>query len=139
MAEEDIKFTPIETQEAFDAAVAERLEAARQEERDKYADYDDIKNQLSAANETNATQAAESTRLQTDNLKQRIAAETGLPSAMANRLVGDDEKAIREDAAELLKTIKPQRKAPPMRNPDADEKPSKDSALKRMLENLKNN
>lgn len=133
------EFTPIETQEAFETAIAERIEQARQEERDKYADYDDIKNQLSAANETNATQAAEITRLQTDNLKQRIAAETGLPSAMANRLVGDDEKAIREDAAELLKTIKPQRKAPPMRNPDADEKPSKDSALKRMLENLKNN
>lgn len=136
MAEE---FAPIETQEAFDAAVAERLEAVRQEERDKYADYDDIKNQLSAANETNATQAAEITRLQTDNLKQRIAAETGLPSAMANRLVGDDEKAIREDAAELLKTIKPQRKAPPMRNPDADGKPSKDDAYKRMLDGLKNN
>ena len=73
MAEE---FAPIETQEAFDAAVAERLEAVRQEERGKYADYDDIKNQLSAANETNATQAAEITRLQTDNLKQLIAAET---------------------------------------------------------------
>lgn len=136
MAEE---FTPIETQEAFDAAVAERLEAVRQEERDKYADYDDIKNQLSAANETNATQAAEITRLQTDNLKQRIAAEIGLPSAMANRLVGDDEKSIREDAAELLKTIKPQLKAPQMRNPDADEKPSKDGAYKRMLDGLKNN
>ena len=133
------EFTPIETQEASETAIAERIEQARQEERDKYADYDDIKNQLSTANETNATQAAEITRLQTDNLKQRIAAETGLPSAMANRLVGDDEKAIREDAAELLKTIKPQRKAPPMRNPDADEKPSKDGALKRMLENLKNN
>ena len=136
MAEE---FTPIETQEAFDAAVAERLEAVRQEERDKYADYGDIKNQLSAANETNATQAAEITRLQTDNLKQRIAVETGLPSAMANRLVGDDEKTIREDAAELLKIIKPQRKAPPMRNPDADGKPSKDDAYKRMLDGLKNN
>lgn len=133
------EFTPIETQEAFETAIAERIEQARQEERDKYADYDDIKNQLSAANETNATQAAEITRLQTDNLKQRIAAETGLPSAMANRLVGDDEKAIREDAAELLKTIKPQRKAPPMRNPDADEKPSKDGAYKRMLDGLKNN
>lgn len=133
------EFTPIETQEAFETAIAERIEQARQEERDKYADYDDIKNQLSAANETNATQAAEITRLQTDNLKQRIAAETGLPSAMANRLVGDDEKAIREDAAELLKTIKPQRKAPPMRNPDADENPSKDGAYKRMLDGLKNN
>ena len=46
MAEE---FTPIETQEAFETAIAERIEQARQEEREKCADSDDIKKQLSVA------------------------------------------------------------------------------------------
>lgn len=134
MAEE---FTPIETQEAFEAAIAERLEAARQEEREKFADYDDIRSQLTTANETNATQTAEIARLRTDSMRQRVAAEVGLPAAMASRLTGDDEDAIRADANELVKLMKPQHKTPPMRNPDA--KPSGNDALKRLLAGLKNN
>lgn len=129
-------FTPIETQEAFEAAVSERLEAARQEEREKFADYDDIRSQLTAANETNATQAAEIAQLRADSMKQRVAMEVGLPAAMASRLTGDDEDAIRADANELAKLMKPQHKAPPMRNPDA--KPSGNDALKRLLAGLKN-
>ena len=139
MAEEDIKFTPIETQEAFETAIAERLEAARKEERENFSDYEQLKNQLATANETNTAQADKIKQLETDALKRRVADETGLPPTMASRLAGENENELRKDAEDLLKQIKPQRKAPPMRNPDADDKPSKDSALKRMLENLKNN
>lgn len=139
MAEEGKEFTPIETQEAFETAIAERLEVARREEREKFSDYDNLKAQLTTANETNTTQAARIKALEADALKRRIADETGIPSALANRLEGEDEDALRKDATDLLKQIKAQHKVPAMRNPDADDKPSKDSALKRMLENLKNN
>lgn len=134
MAEE---FAPIETQEAFDAAVEERLEAARQEERGKYADYDEIKKQLSTANTTNTAQADKIKQLETAALKQRIAGETGIPFTLADRLVGENEEDLRKDAETLLKHVKPQQKTPPMRNPDA--KPSGNDALKRLLAGLKNN
>lgn len=139
MAEEEKKFTPIETQEALDAAITERLEAARQEERGKFADYENLKTQLATANETNAAQSERIKTLETNVMKNRIAAEVGLPSVLASRLAGEDEGALRKDAVELLEQIKPKHKALPMRNPEADDKPSKDGALKRMLENLKNN
>lgn len=139
MAEKENDFTPIETQEAFEEAITERLEEARKEERGKFADYETLKTQLATASETNVAQSEKIKELETNALKNRIAAEVGLPSVLASRLTGDDEGALRKDAAELLEQIRPRHKAPPMRNPEADDKPSKDSALKRMLENLKNN
>lgn len=133
MAEE---FTPIETQEAFETVIAERLEAARVEERGKFSDYEEIKGQLATANETNAKLSSENAKLKIDAMKRRVADETGLPIALAKRLTGDDEAAMRADAEDLLKSIKPKVKTPPMRNPDA--KPSADDAFKRLLAGLKN-
>ena len=71
-------FEPITTQEAFEAAVADRLAP--------YADYNDLK----AQNEALAGQVAElNTRCQTyetDALKTRVAHEVGLPFDLAGRL-----------------------------------------------------
>ena len=132
MAEE---FTPIETQEAFENAIAERIEQARQEERDKYADYDDIKNQLSSANETNATQAEKIKQLEADALKRRIADETGLPPAMASRLAGESEDDLREDAISLTKLL--QRDVLPLRDPEAPEPDGVVSAFQKLNPNIK--
>ena len=41
-----MEFKPIETQEAFDTAIKERIERAKKEEAKKYADYDDVKAKL---------------------------------------------------------------------------------------------
>lgn len=130
MAEE---FTPIETQEAFDAAVASVLE----EERAKYADYDDIKAQLNTANTENETLTGENAKLKAEALRRRVADETGLSPALAKRLTGETEEELKADAEELLKSVKPQRRTF-MRNPDANDKPSGDSAYKRLLAGLKN-
>ena len=76
-------FEPITTQEAFEAAVADRLAP--------YADYNDLK----AQNEALAGQVAElNTRCQTyetDALKTRVAHEVGLPFDLAGRLTGSKE------------------------------------------------
>lgn len=87
-------FEPITTQEAFEAAVADRLAP--------YADYNDLK----AQNEALAGQVAElNTRCQTyetDALKTRVAHEVGLPFDLAGRLTGSKEEDIRKDAQNLL-------------------------------------
>ena len=104
-------FEPITTQEAFDAAVADRLAP--------YADYNDLK----AQNETLTGQVAElNTRCQTyetDALKSRIAHEVGLPFEMSSRLTGSTEADIRKDAQSLLKLLKPKNPPAPPRGAPA--------------------
>ena len=79
-------FEPITTQEAFDAAVEQRLAP--------YADYNEIK----AQNETYAGQIVElNSRIQTyetEALKTRIAHEVGIPFDLAQRLTGSTVKGI---------------------------------------------
>lgn len=104
-------FEPITTQEAFEAAVADRLAP--------YADYNDLK----AQNEALAGQVAElNTRCQTyetDALKTRVAHEVGLPFDLAGRLTGSKEEDIRKDAQNLLQLIKPKTPPAPLRgDPD---------------------
>ena len=117
MAEEAKEFTPITTQEEFDARIGARL----QREREKYADYDELKTKVSQmsdyddlkskASKYEADITSLTTQLETANtkikgyeshsVKQRIAQEVGIPLEMADRLTGDDEDAIRKDAQAL--------------------------------------
>ena len=108
----DFKF--IETQEELDAVIKARLSR----EREKYADYEDLKKQLAdfeakettyqntindlKTRETELSSQVESlngdltkTKLQT--AKQRIATEYGLPLDLADRLQGDDEDGFKAD------------------------------------------
>lgn len=128
------EFTPIETQEAFDAAVEAELE----KERSKFADYEEIKTQLATANTSIETLTGENTKLKAEALRRRVADETGLSPALAKRLAGETEEELRADAESLLKDVKPQRRSF-MRNPEANDKPSGDSAYKRLLAGLTNN
>lgn len=119
MAEEAKEFTPINTQEEFDARIGARL----QREREKYADYEELKTKVTQmadyddlkakASKYEADITSLTTQLETANtkikgyeshsVKQRIAREVGIPLEMADRLTGDDEEAIRKDA----ETLKP--------------------------------
>lgn len=123
------KFDPITTQEAFDAAVAQQLEAERETLMQKYADYNTLKThvgelemQLAEARRTaqaNAEKAADYdaqlTQL-TEQVRgyergamcQRVAHETGLPFEMADRLRGETEEDMRRDAAALARFVVPQ-------------------------------
>ena len=124
-------FEPITTQEAFEAAVADRLAP--------YADYNDLK----AQNEALAGQVAElNTRCQTyetDALKSRIAHEVGLPFEMSSRLNGSTEADIRKDAQSLLKLLKPKNpRAPSRGDPDPSGGSTRD-ALRTFTNQLMNN
>lgn len=117
-------FEPITTQEAFDAAVADRLAP--------YADYDDLKAQ-------NADLNARIQTYETDALKSRIAHEVGLPFEMSSRLNGSTEADIRKDAQSLLKLLKPKSpRAPSRGDPDPSGGSTRD-ALRTFTNQLMNN
>ena len=123
------KFEPITTQEAFDAAVAQRLEAEREALMQEYADYDTLKTHVgelemqladarraaqasaekTADYEAQLTQLTEQVRgYERGALCQRVAHETGLPFEMADRLRGETEEDMRKDAAGLARFVVPQ-------------------------------
>lgn len=123
------EFKPIETQEALDAIIDERL--AR--EREKFADYDNLKQSVSNLNETIQTLNGEKAtaqktiddlngkvkRYETDSVKTRIALSTGLPPEMIDRLRGDTEDDIKQDAETLAKIIGTQKRAQPMKQSES--------------------
>lgn len=106
-----------QTQEELDRIVQSRL--AR--EREKFADYDDVKKR---AEEFDKIQESQKTELQksadaaakaeqraTDAemraLRLEVATEKGLSSAQAKRLVGANKQELEADADELLESFKP--------------------------------
>lgn len=119
------EFTPIETQEQFDAMVKDRIARAERAAAEKYSDYDTIKGQNTDLTNQIA-QLTEQIRKQTETIdgnktvvddltakvqayetasvKTKIALELGLPYQMAERLAGTDEESIRKDA-EVMVTL----------------------------------
>ena len=124
-------FEPITTQEAFDAAVEQRLAP--------YADYNEIK----AQNENYAGQIVElNSRIQTyetDALKTRIAHEVGIPFDLAQRLTGSNEADIRKDAQALLKLIQPMNPPAPLSGDPDPSGGSRRDALRTFTNQLMNN
>ena len=89
MAEE---FKPIESQEAFDAAIKERIERAKESVRRDYADYDDVKRELA---DLKSTGAGEGDRIK--GLEERIA---GFEREKAEREAADAAAAVRKRVSE---------------------------------------
>lgn len=113
--DESNEFAPITTQEEFDAAV----EARMQQERD-------------TLNQQNA-------QTQAELLRVRVAYESGLPYALADRLNGETEEDLRNDAANLLKYVQPKKtKAPPLaETSDPVATDPRDAALKKLAADLR--
>lgn len=99
-----MSFEPIETQEDLDKIVGARL--AR--EREKYADYDELKAAAGAASDLVAERDELASKLaaaQADILSAHVAAisaETGVP---ADLIVGDTPDAARDHAAKIRSLI----------------------------------
>lgn len=149
-------FKPIETQEELDRIIQERLNRQKETIEKQYADYDELKTQnatLASENATLKTSIEDSTKktenydkdiaelnakiagYETANIRTRIALQHGLSYELANRLVGDDENSITEDAKKLAELVKVKDPVPPLKNiePNID---GKDGAYKSLLENL---
>lgn len=83
--------------------------AARQKERSKYADYDDLKAQAAAHADYDEV-VAERDRLKAAEARQalvaKVAAESGVPASLVAMLDGADEESLAAQAAELAKALK---------------------------------
>lgn len=120
------EFKVIETQEQLDAIIGERIQRAERKAEEKYADYDEIKAQTETLNQqiadlTSQLKAkdeaitgnntvidelkAQIKDHETRSVKTRIAHEVGLPYQLADKLSGEDEDAIREDAKRMAEFI----------------------------------
>lgn len=148
-------FKIIETQEELDAVIKSRLSR----EREKYADYEDLKQRLAdfeakettyqntindlKTRETDLTSQIESlngdltkTKLQT--AKQRIATEYGLPLDLAERLQGEDEEGFKADAERLASYLAPKQPTPPMKSNEPTITDAKEAGWAEMARNLLN-
>lgn len=154
------EFTPIETQEQFDAMVKDRIARAERAAAEKYSDYDAMKEQNTSLSEQVA-QLTEQIRKQTETIdgnkavvddltakvhsyetasvKTKIALELGLPYQMATRLVGDSEEAIRKDAEAMLQMIGPQKPVAPLGSGEPTQKSDSKEAMWRDLANRLSN
>lgn len=124
------------TQADVDRIVRERVKR----ERDKYADYDDLKKQAAGA-KTLEDRVAEIEKQAKDSedraLRAEIANAKGLSATQAKRLIGSNREELEADADELLKDIG-ERKKQGNHVPDEGKPPPKpgEDALQGFTRNL---
>ena len=115
--QENTEFTPIESQEAFDAAVRERygdIGTLRQSEEEAGRNLTAANERIKTLEASNADLTGKVETYQTEQTKANIALSMGLPYEMASRLRGETEKEIRADAEALKKLMGGD--PPPMRS-----------------------
>lgn len=145
-----VEFTAITTQDAFDAAISERIKRERESLNKKYSDYNDLKakatdydalqNKVSAYDKTVAELQAKIKGYETNSVKMRIAQEKGIPLELATRLAGESEDDIRQDAETLAKFIggeKPATPTAPLRSTEPADGSAANAALKALSAQLK--
>lgn len=92
-------FTPITTQEELDKVIGARL--AR--ERDKYADYDDLKAAASKLADAEARLAQIDAQAAIDKIRNDVAQEAGVPADLLRGSTKDELAAHASALAEALK------------------------------------
>lgn len=127
------EFTPINTQEEFEAAV----EAA-------YGNVKDLQQQITTLTGERDTHAAQLANLQKEvdgyklrDTQRRIALDKGIPAELADRITGSDEEAMKADADRLLGVIRGIRGPAPLAEPGSNAGKEKDAALREVLQSLK--
>lgn len=133
-------FVPINTQEEFNTAIADRL----RREREKYADYDSIKAENGTLKNQVTTLTGEKEALEkqvkghaTAAVKMRIAQELNIPTSMADRLTGETEDDIRKDAESMASIFKAAQGAAPLYNNTNTNTNNENAAMAEMLHNLR--
>lgn len=135
-------FKVIETQEAFDEALKERLsrerETIRKQYDEEYAPFKETAESLTKENaelkttieEANKSKDEINEKLETlesnlknyeiSSMKTKIALQNGIPYDMASRLMGEDEASITEDAKKLSELINISKPTPPLKNTESN-------------------
>ena len=144
-----MEFTPIETQEQFDAMVKERVERAKKSTAKEFEtqlkDLESIKEQLTSKDaELEALKAKitdfesekkaneesyqgmqkELSELKLKALKTNVAIEAGLPADLADRLTGEDEETLKADAEKLASFVGSKKVAPSFKTEEVPADPA---------------
>ena len=149
-------FEPIETQEAFDAAIKSRIErntkSVTDEVTKKYEGYispedaskqtaelnkqiKDLTAKLGERDSSIADLTAKNKAYETASVKTRIAREYNIPYELADRLSGDTEDDIKKDAEKLSAFVGKKKTAPLF---DLDSGSGKDDlAYKNLLKSIR--
>lgn len=149
-------FTPITTQEAFDAAISDRLKREKEKYNDYTspkdleklkADYDKQIADLNKAMEAQTKKYADYEKniadrdakikgYETASVKTRIAHELGLPYGAADFLKGEDENSIKESAEQVKKLFGTNQRTAPQANTELAQGDSKTEAYRQVLRQL---
>lgn len=154
------EFTPITTQEQFDAAIGERIKRERETIAKKYDGFDDMKSKITdyenkigllsqsmkddakkyeGYDETLSGLKTQVKSYETSSVKMRIAHETGIPFELATKLCGETEDDIRKDAETLAKFVgKQSTPTAPLKSSEPADVDSKTAALRALTEQLVN-
>lgn len=149
------EFKAIETQEQLDAIIKSRLDR----EKAKYSDYDtlaekikkletentNLKQTITEKETSESTTASKIADLEKDvttwkqkSLKQQIAMKNGLPFDLADRLQGDSEESLNEDAERLASLVKVKNYTQPLADKEPNIKTnSVDDAWRDVVKNLR--
>lgn len=152
------EFTPITTQEAFDAAIKERIQRERDSAAKKYGDYTDLQTKVAdyekkfgemtksmedaakkyaGYDKTLAELQTKVKGYETASVKTRIAHETGIPFELAHRLSGETEEDIRKDAEVMAKFLGKPAAATPLASTEPAGVTGHKAALKGVLSELR--
>ena len=149
------EFKVIETQEQLNAIIKARLDR----EKEKYADYDTLTEKIKKLETENSNlkqtitdkETSESTSLtriselekdvttwKQKSLKQQIAMKNGLPFDLADRLQGDSEESLNEDAERLASLVNVKNYTQPLADKEPNfESKGTDAAWRDVVKNLK--
>lgn len=149
------EFKVIETQEQLNAIIKARLDR----EKEKYADYDQLAEKIKKLETENTSlkqtitdkETSESTSLtriselekdvivwKQKSLKQQIAMKNGLPFDLADRLQGDSEESLNEDAERLASLVNVKNYTQPLADKEPNfESKGTDAAWRDVVKNLK--
>ena len=149
------EFKAIETQEQLNAIIKARLDR----EKEKYADYDQLAEKIKKLETENTSlkqtitdkETSESTSLtriselekdvttwKQKSLKQQIAMKNGLPFDLADRVQGDSEESLNEDAERLASLVNVKNYTQPLADKEPNfESKGTDAAWRDVVKNLK--
>lgn len=152
-------FTPITDQETLNNIIKDRLKRERESTEKRFEGwvspddhqkaineankaFDDYKKAHESDEQTIADLTAKNKAYEVANIKSRIAHEVGLSYEWINRINGEDEKSIREDAESIKKlvgSVANNNLMPTKNSESGEDYNSSSAALKSVLNGIKQN
>lgn len=120
------EFTPINTQEEFEARVTE-----------VYGNVKDLQGQITTLTGERDTLQSKVKGYETTALKQRIAQEKGIPAKFATRLSGETEADIKADADAMASMLREVKGPAPLFEPGGKDPDAKTAGMTSMLSELR--